>query len=230
MSESPMTCGKMPAPAAAWAEGPRYVKRDAACTPVAVVQFLDCTVDVAYRCPSVPGLGGTVWREESFDANGLASVDVSTSDGVMIESLEADGSYYLEGDPKHFTITPLSKVIATGKGRFSSRLSIVMGGKKAPVTMSLSVASQGKTVALGPEKAQLFQGKQVTDYPQPIGHVETTFLIYVLPDLGLVISGEKTAGTLFHSDEAPHRPMGLSLPATEEDVTTTPAFCGQKLS
>lgn len=216
--------------APALADAPRFLHRDAACKPVAKVQFLDCQVFFEYSCPAVEGIDGPLWREEIFGPDGLAEVSTSTENGVVVEDFATDGSYLATSDQKTNRGPTLAEVLSAGKGSFRQELSLVVNGKPGKGRLQLEIASADRSVTLGGQVAQVFQGAQVSDLPEPAGRVQSTFLAYIFPDLQMVISGERLSGTNYRPDEAPHRPMGLSLPGAEEFVNTTPAFCGGKSS
>ncbi len=225
-----LTLALILAAAPAAAEAPRFLKRDAACEPVAKLQFLDCEVDVVYRCPAVDGTKGPLWREETYGPDGLSDISTSTSDGLMLEDVATDGSIFTTSTPAQHKATPFAEVLATGKGAFSQKMSVMLMGKAGKGKMALNVADKGETVTLGGLTARVFTGTQQVELPDPVGKIQSTFLVYLFPDSGMVISGERLSGTLYRPDAPPHRPIALSLPGADDFVKTTPAFCGGKSS
>jgi hypothetical protein len=209
-----------------WAEGARFSERDPACQQIATVQFLDCQVDVVYRCPPVDGETSPVLREEFFDKIGPSVTGVGTRDGLLIELFYPGTDFVMFSDPTQRRSISMETMIATGTGHFSTAETITSGGVVSQVSRVIDMSDIGKSIELGQARARVFRAAQVSDYPLPLGRVETTTLAYLVPALSLSLSGDVLPESGFKPGAIPHRPVKIALPGAPDFVTTRPAICG----
>lgn len=218
------------APSAGWAAGKDLVNRDPACTRTVTVQYLDCEVAVIFSCPGVAGLNGPTLREEAYDEDGFAHFEVDTANGGMLVTGDADGSYVIRADRAGLKETPISKVLATGKGHFSSKATLTMYGATKSAGQKISIEKSGDPLTLNGVEMLPFKTEVRLDLPQPLGRSTSQGISYLLPSLGLYLTGEETGGTFFKPEDTPHRPMLLSLPGAPGFDTFKPVYCGSSLS
>lgn len=216
-------------PLAAHAEGPVPLARDPSCKPVAAVQFLDCQLDLIYRCDPVAGAKDHVFRDEFYVEGGMRSVSYSTADGWQFADLDAEGVYQMLVDPTQADVTPGAELVATGKGHFKAQGLFIMGENRGPVSFDATVTATGQTVTLSGLAATEMEVAVDAVFPPPVGPYTSLAKAYYLPDLDYSIEGESLSGTNYDPAATPHRPMSVTRPGAEGFVTTKPAFCGTNM-
>lgn len=205
-------------------------QRDAACTHIATVQYLDCEVAVLYTCPSQAGVMAPLVREEAYGDQGYDHFEVDTANGGMIVTGDANGTFVIRTNPKTLVETPMAQVIKSGAGRFVAQGTITFHGATKPAGQKVSVKATGDTPKLSGIATVEMKANVAIDLPQPIGPSLSVAKAYLVPSLGIYLSGEETAGTFFKSDKVPHRPLSISLPGSPGFDTIKPSTCGGSLS
>lgn len=217
-------------PHAAAAGTPDYSQRDASCKKVATVQYLDCQVLAIYACDAMGGLAAPVYREETYDADGLYRYGIGTRDGTPIYTADPEGRLVITNRVATLSETPRAQVEKTGKGKFSAKGTMRMMGVEKPVRLSVVLKPSGKSVTLSGQTATVIDTTVNLTLPAPMGVVTSLEKTYLFPDLGIYVSGEATGGTMFKPDDTPHRPMLIQLPGQSGFDTIKPAYCGGSLS
>ncbi len=213
------------------AAGPAdMVRRDPDCAQIATVQYLDCEVAVLYSCPAPKGLAGPLIREEGYGPDGLLHFEVDTANGGMIVTGDSEGTYLIQTDRGTLQETPMDKVLLKGKGAFSSKGSVTMFGVRKPAAQSITIKATGAAPVLSGVEMRTFTADVAVTLPEPMGPSSSTFSAYLVPSLGVYLSGEVSAGTWFNPDDTPHRPMAIALPGQGGFDKFTPSFCGGSLS
>jgi hypothetical protein len=217
-------------PHGAEAEGARFLKRDPACVQVATVQFLDCTVQLAFRCPAVDGETAAVFRDETYNADGLDAITIATADGALIESAQPGSPVLIRGRPEGRFGTPNAQVLAEGKGESFVVAELWIGGLMKPLPTQMTMRVTDQTVNLGDYPAKVMDIQVDAEFPPPAGQVLSSELGYLIADPLLSIGGETLSGPFYDPNKTPHRPLSVAFPGAPEFVTTTPAFCGPDVS
>jgi hypothetical protein len=205
-------------------------QRDAACVHVATVQYLDCEVAVLYSCPAAKGYASPLVREEAYGENGFDHYEVDTANGGLVVTGDAAGSFVIRSDPKTLVETTLAEVIKTGRGNFEAKGSFTYLGVKKPAGQNISVKATGETMTLGGISMTTFMADVAIDLPKPMGPTTSISKAYLVPSLGLYLSGEEMSGTFFKPDTVPHRPIAIAVPGQPGFDTIKPGTCGGSLS
>ncbi len=205
-------------------------RRDAACSHIATVQYLDCEVAVLYSCPAAGGVKTSLVREEAYTDQGYDHFEVDTSNGGMVVTGDAKGSYVIRSTPASLVETPLAEVIKTGKGAFVAQGSITLLGIQKPAAQKISIAATGETLTLSGQALTVFTADVTIDLPQPMGPSNSISKAYLMPSLGVYLAGEETSGTFFKPDNVPHKPMSISLPGQPGFDAIKPSTCGGSFS
>jgi hypothetical protein len=205
-------------------------QRDASCKKVATVQYLDCTVVAIYACGAMGGLKAPVYREESYDPDGLDRLGIATRDGTPVYSADRSGRVVITNSVASLSETPFKQVQKTGKGKFFARGTMRLMGIEKPVRLAVELSRTDKSVTLSGQNATVFDATVSLKMPAPMGLVTSLEKTYLFPDLGIYVSGEATGGTMFKPDDTPHKPMVIQLPGQSGFDTIKPAYCGGSLS
>lgn len=217
-------------PHLAAAATPDYSQRDASCQKVATVQYLDCKVMAVYACAATGGLAAPVYREETYNADGLYRYGIGTRDGTPIYTADPDGRLVITNRVASLSETPRAQVEKTGRGKFSVKGTMRMMGVEKPVRLSAVLKPSGKSITLNGQAATVIDTTVNLTLPAPMGIVTSLEKTYLFPDLGIYVSGEATGGTMFKPEDTPHRPMVIQLPGQSGFDTIKPAYCGGSLS
>ncbi|MGV8985573.1 MAG: hypothetical protein ACOH2H_04715 [Cypionkella sp.] len=212
------------------AETVDLVQRDAACTHIATVQYLDCEVAVLYTCPAVNGLAGPLVREEGYTDQGYDHFEVDTANGAMVVTGDAKGSYVIRANTETLKETSIAEVQKTGAGRFASNGTLTMAGITKPAAQKITVTATGETLMMSGMNAVIYKADVAVDLPQPMGLTSSISTAYLVPGLGVYLAGEELAGTFYKSETTPHRPLTISLPGQSGFDTIKPSTCGGSLS
>lgn len=217
-------------PGAAAAGAPYYSQRDASCHRVATVQYLDCEVTAVFACDAIGGIAAPVYREENYDADGLHLYGLNTPNGTPVFQADQEGRLVIRNNLASLSETPFAKVEKTGQGKFSAKGKMQLMGIEKPIRLSVALKSTGTTVTMAGQSATVLDSTIKLTMPAPMGDIVSIEKTYLLPELGIYISGEATGGTMFKPEDTPHRPMIVQLPGQPGFDTIKPAYCGGSLS
>ena len=205
-------------------------QRDAACNHIATVQYLDCEVAVIYSCPAVKGYSGRLMREEAYGDKGYDHFEVDTANGGLVVTGDAAGSFVIRSDPKTLVETSQAEVLKTGHGSFVAQGWFTLLGVKKPAGQKISLTSTGETMTLSGHAMTILQADVALDLPKPMGPTTSVSKAYLVPDLGLYLTGEEMSGTFYKADKTPHRPIAIFVPGQPGFETIKPSTCGGSLS
>ncbi|MBI1170945.1 hypothetical protein GC209_06055 [bacterium] len=206
------------------------MQRDPACTHIATVQYLDCQVQWQFTCPAADGLAGPLMREEVYDETGYSGMEVDTANGAMLVAGDVKGNFVVQADAATLVETPLAETIRTGKGAFSSKATVSMMGLRKPSAQRVQIVATGEKQIFSGIETIVFDAAVALDVPKPMGPITSVSKAYLVPSLGLYLSGEETSGTFYSAEKTPHRPTLISMPGQPGFETTKPGTCGGSLS
>lgn len=199
---------------------------DPACIQVATVQYLDCEVAQVFTCPAVDGLAAPLVREEVYKGAGLDHYSVSTRNGAPLLTSDVAGKVVIRADIGSLHETTLEDVQATGVGLFTSTGMFRLLGMEKAVGMTVSLVVTGEERRISGLRGLVVSGKVALVVPPPMGAVDSIEQAFLMPDLGIYVTGETTGGMLYKPEKTPHRPLSIALPDQSGFATDVPASCG----